>query len=545
MPQTREHLAILDLLHVHQAVVALAKVDLVQDRSWIDLVREEIEQLLQDGGLAGAPIVPVSAVSGEGLPALKAALAELLSGVAPRRDLGRPRLPVDRAFSMAGFGTVVTGTLIDGPLAVGQEVELLPAGLRARLRGLQTHKTAVPSAVPGSRVAANLVGLEVRQVVRGDVVVLPGSEQPTTRLDVHFRLLPEAPQRIQHNRAAKLFLGSAQRMARIRLLGAQELKPGEQGWLQLELEEPIVARRGDYYILRRASPGATLGGGIVADAHPSGRHRRFERATLEHLDSLLSGEPAEILEATLAAQGVVEFQEAIRASGLDGPAAQRGWTELKEHQAAISLGAEQAGSTPQGWVMARRNWDRQVEAVRRILSDYHRSNPTRSGMPREELKSQLEAPPRAQTALLERLIQARQIAAQGARLRLPEFQIQLTDEQQANVDSLLGRFRSNPYLTPSWKECVAAVGEELLFYLVESEIVVRLSEDVLLEREALNEVSTRLRQELQDRGEITVAEVRDLLSTSRKYALALMEYLDRAGTTYRDGDTRRLKQPMG
>jgi len=257
MPQTREHLAILDLLQVHRSVVALAKIDLVHEPHWLDLVREEIEQLLEHSGLSGSPIVPVSSTTGEGLEQLKHSLEQVLSAAAPRPDLGRPRLPVDRAFSIAGFGTVVTGTLVDGALEVGQEVQVLPGGQRARVRGLQTHKSPVQSAVVGSRVAANLTGIEVRQIRRGDVLVQPDSEQATTRLDVRFRLLADAPQRIRHNQAAKLFLGAAQRGARVRLLGAQELSPGDQGWLQLELEEPVVARRGDHYILRRASPSAT------------------------------------------------------------------------------------------------------------------------------------------------------------------------------------------------------------------------------------------------------------------------------------------------
>jgi len=541
MPQTREHLAILDLLQVHRSVVALAKIDLVQDPDWLDLVREEIEQLLEQTGLAGSPIVPVSSATGEGLEQLKHSLEQLLSAAAPRPDLGRPRLPVDRAFSMTGFGTVVTGTLVDGSLEVGQEVEVLPGGQRARVRGLQTHKTPVQSAIAGSRVAANLTGIEVRQIHRGDVLVQPGSEQATTRLDVRFRLLADAPQRVRHNQAAKLFLGAAQRGARVRLLGAQELNPGEQGWLQLELEDPIVARRGDHYILRRASPSATLGGGVVADAHPSQRHRRFDRAVIHHLESLLSGSPSDVLEETLAGLGAVELAEAIRASGLDPATAERALGELRERDALLFLGGDGAAPRPDQRLMARRAWDEMVERVRRLLSAYHQSNPARSGMPREELKSRLEVDTRVQGAVLERLVLAGVVTEEAGRVRLPDFQVQLTSEQQLAATTLLNRFRASPYLTPSWKECLQAAGEEVLAYLLESGRLIRLSEEVLLQPEDLAEMVVRLRHELESRGEITVAEVRDLFTTSRKYALALMEHLDRAGTTYRQGDVRRLK----
>jgi selenocysteine-specific elongation factor len=541
MPQTREHLAILDLLQVHRSVVALAKIDLVHEPHWLDLVREDIGQLLEHSGLSGSPIVPVSSATGEGLEQLKHSLEQVLSTAAPRADLGRPRLPVDRAFSMAGFGTVVTGTLVDGALEVGQEVEVLPGGQRARVRGLQTHKSPVQSAVVGSRVAANLTGIEVRQVRRGDVLVQPDSEQATTRLDVRFRMLADAPQRIRHNQAAKLFLGAAQRGARVRLLGAQELSPGDQGWLQLELEEPVVARRGDHYILRRASPGATLGGGVVADAHPSQRHRRFDRAVLHHLESLLSGSPADVLEETLAGLGVVELGEAVRASGLDPETAERALGELRERDALLFLAGEGAVPRPDQRLMARRAWDPMVERIRRLLSAYHQSHPARSGMPREELKSRLEVPARIQGAMLERLSLAGVLIEQAGRVRLPDFQVQLTSEQQLAATTLLNRFRASPYLTPSWKECLQAAGEEVVAYLLESGRLIRLSEEVLLEPGALAEMSGKLRLELEGRGEITVAEVRDLFATSRKYALALMEHLDRTGTTYRQGDVRRLK----
>jgi selenocysteine-specific elongation factor len=545
MPQTREHLAILDLLQVHRAVVALAKLDLVRDAGWLQLVQEEARQLLEGSGLAGSPIVPLSAVSGEGLAELKASLVQVLASAPRRRDLGRPRLPVDRAFSMSGFGTVVTGTLVDGSLEVGQEVEILPSGLRARVRGLQTHKTAVQAAVPGSRVAANLAGVEVRQIRRGDVLVPPAGEQATRRLDVSFRLLSDAPQRIQHDRTAKLFLGAAQRMARARLLGVQELQPGEQGWLQLELDEPVIARRGDRFILRRASPGATLGGGVVADPHPGRRHRRFDPETLTHLQRLLSGKPAEVLQETLAGMGVAELGTALQASGLDPRSAELALKELLRDQELIVIGAEGAAPAPEQPVMARRTWDRMVEQVRHSLEAYHRANPVRAGMPQEQLKRALGVPAHAQARVLERLVKAGQVAERDGLMRLPDFQVRLTAEQRQAADALLDRFRGAPYATPSWKESLEAVGEDLLNYLLESGALVRLSEDVLLGSSALEGMVRRVRSELESRGQITVAEVRDLFSTSRKYALALMEHLDRAGMTQRQGDVRRLRQPKG
>jgi selenocysteine-specific elongation factor len=280
---------------------------------------------------------------------------------------------------------------------------------------------------------------------------------------------------------------------------------------------------------------------VVADAQPSHRHRRFDRAVLHHLGSLLSGSPSDVLEETLAGLGAVELGEAIRVSGLDPETAEQALGELRERDALLFLAGEGTAPGPDQRLMARRAWDQMVERIRRLLSAYHQLNPARSGMPREELKSRLEVPTKVQVAVLERLVLAGVVTEEGGRVRLEDFQAHLTAEQQLAATALLNRFRVSPYLTPSWKECLHAAGEEVVAYLLESGRLIRLSEEVLLEPEVLAEMVGRLRHELEGKGEITIAEVRDLFATSRKYALALMEHLDRAGTTYRQGDVRRLK----
>ncbi|MBE0697429.1 MAG: selenocysteine-specific translation elongation factor, partial [Anaerolineaceae bacterium] len=294
MPQTREHLAILDLLQVESGIVVLTKADMIEDAEWFELVEADVRQVLQGTVLANAPIIRVSAKTGAGLDALSAALETCLAGRPARSDLGRPRLPIDRVFTIAGFGTVVTGTLIDGRLKLGEEVEILPSGLRGRIRGLQSHKRKEQAAVPGSRTAVNVTGLEVEQINRGDILAYPGKYHSTRLLDVHFRLLSDASGPLKHSSEVKFYLGTAEILARVRLLGTEELKPGEEGWLQLELREPTLAVRGDRYILRRPSPGETLGGGVVVDPQPKGRYRRFAEGMLERLEALLAGSPADI-----------------------------------------------------------------------------------------------------------------------------------------------------------------------------------------------------------------------------------------------------------
>jgi len=545
MPQTREHLAILDLLEVPRAVVALTKVDLVEDDAWLDLVREEVRQLLQPTGLAGAPIIPVSAVTRRGLDELVSALAKLLSEVPSRPDHGRPRLPIDRAFTMPGFGTIVTGTLADGALEVGQEVEIVPGLRRGRIRGLQTHRTKVERAVPGSRTAANLVGLEVRELSRGDVVALPRTYPPAGVLDVRFRLLADATAPLRHDQRVKLFLGTAQRLARVRLLGADQLAPGEEGWLQLVLGRPVAAARGDHFILRRPSPGATLGGGRVADSNPKRFHRRRDAALIERLEGQLRGTPAQVLAQALVALGPATLREAVERTGLDLETARQALDELRPGGRVLVLGSDSAAGADDALLVEESVWGSLIERTRSVLGAYHQANPVRKGMPREEFKSRLRLESRVFTSAMSTFLGQNVVVERAGRVSLPEHRPTLNERQGKQVEALLAQFRAGPYNTPSVKECQEAVGEEILGYLLDGEQLVRLSPEVLLEGTVYQETVARVRQELKDRGTITVAQVRDLFGTSRKYALALMEHLDAIGTTVREGDARRLSKGQG
>src|SRR5688572_20491584 len=286
MPQTREHLAILDLLQIPAGLIVLTKTDLAPDSAWLDLVETDIRLAVADTVMNDAPIVRVSAKTKTGLDSLISSLQSILQQKPARLDLNRPRLPVDRVFTMSGFGTVVTGTLSDGHLSVGDEVEILPGGLRGRIRGLQTHKKKEESALPGSRTAVNISGITIEQVHRGDVITHPDQYQPTRRIDARLRLLKDASSSIKHGDEVKFFVGASETVATLRLLGTEELNSGEEGWIQLELRAPVVAVRGDRYILRRPSPGETLGGGMIVDPRPKGRHKRFDEKILKSLESL-------------------------------------------------------------------------------------------------------------------------------------------------------------------------------------------------------------------------------------------------------------------
>ncbi|HEX2171721.1 MAG TPA: selenocysteine-specific translation elongation factor [Dehalococcoidia bacterium] len=287
MPQTSEHLAILDLLQVRSGVVAITKSDLV-DADWLGLVTADVEEAIAGTTLAQAPIVPVSAITGAGLPELKQAIDALLETTPQRQDLGRPRLPIDRVFTIAGFGTVVTGTLTDGILTVGQEVEILPDGRRTRIRGLQTHKHKVERVEPGSRVAANLVGVSTEELHRGNVLTRPGWLRPSQAADVHLRVINWLDRSVGHNLNVTFHSGANEVPAKLRLLDQDEVLPGDSGWAQVRFAEPIPLVKGDYFIIR--SPEQTLAGGQIVEPHAK-RHRRFHSGTIDRLVTLEAGTP--------------------------------------------------------------------------------------------------------------------------------------------------------------------------------------------------------------------------------------------------------------
>lgn len=555
MPQTREHLAILDILQIQGGVVALTKIDMLGDddasrAEWLDLVEEDLRKALAGTILSEAPIIQVSARTREGIPTLIQALSASLAGRPPRSDTGRPRLPIDRIFTIAGFGTVVTGTLSDGHLKIGDEVQILPGDLRGRIRGLQTHKRKEEIAVPGSRTAVNISGINVEQIQRGDVVAHPGDYQTTRRLDVRFRLLKDASQHLEHNTEVKLYIGAAEVVSRLRLLGSEILQPGEEGWLQLELAAPVVAMRGDHYILRRPSPGETLGGGIVVDPNPKGRHKRFNADVLERLESLTQGTPDEVLLQSLAAFGIAPVQAVLARAELDDDTARQALRDLLQAGQVVDLEdrLNQGASVPVDAIITSQGyWERLTAQAVAEVEAYHHAYPLRKGMPREELKNRMKftekdnLTTRTFSAILRRLRSQDFLEEAGPLVLHPGYRIQFSPDQQRQVDGLLARFAASPYAPPSIKESQAEVGEEVYSALVDLEKLVPLSPEVVFRKEDYQRMVNEVRRLLELQETITAAQVRDHFNTSRRYILALLEHLDATGMTIRVGDFRRLK----
>jgi selenocysteine-specific elongation factor len=523
MPQTREHLAILDLMEIQKVVAVITKMDMV-DKEILTLVVMELEEALKPTRFAGAPIVAVSATTGEGLKELQATIDRVLGTAQARKDISRPRLPIDRAFTISGSGTVVTGTLIDGSLTVGHEVEIAPQGLKTRLRSLQTHKAQIDTALPGSRVAANLVGISASQIRRGDVLTTPGWLEPTTLLDARLRLLSHA---LRHGTNVSFHAGSDEVAARVRVLDREALPPGETSFVQFILNEPIAVVNGDHFIIR--SPMDTLGGGTIIESHTK-RHRRFRPEVMQSLKIRGEGTAGEVILAKLAGQQPQELAALLAQSNLPPDDAGKLVESLIQQKSLVRLG--------EGWnglLFTASGWENLTGNIVVAVRDYHRKFPLRPGMPRAELNSRLKLGVHA-SAVLQKLISDGVLAEEAALVRLSSHEIKLAPAQQTQVDAYLRQLDQNPYApAPD-----IALEPDLLNLLVQRGQVVKTGAGVIFAAVAYSDMVDRITAHIKKNGRINVAAVRDMFQTSRKYALALMEYLDEKKITRRVGDDRVL-----
>jgi selenocysteine-specific elongation factor len=532
MPQTREHLAIIDLLGIEHGLVVLTKADLVDD-AWLSLVREDVGGLMAGTSLQHAPIVAVSSSTGAGLAELRAALDAELAKTAARPDVGRPRLPVDRSFAMSGFGTVVTGTLVGGALRQGAELALLPAGRRVRIRGLQQHNQPVEEARPGSRTAVNLSGLDHSQVRRGDVLALPGTLPASRRLDARLIVLPGVPP-LRHHQQLQMYHETSEVMIELSLLEGDELRGGEAGWVQLFATQPVVAVDGDRFILRVPSPAATVAGGVIVDSAPR-RHRRRDPAVLADLAARERADPATaaVLELGKHTWGLVGAELAGRL-GLSPTQMETVLAPLSERGAVRRLASR--------W-LTREQWERSVARVMSGLTGYHEAQPLRRGMPKEELRSRTGIPAELFTELLGALAAEQTVVDLGGEVAAAAHHPALTSEQESAIGAFLAELEAQPFNPPALSDLVRRyrLTPALLQYLVVDGRVVRVNDDTAFARSAYDDAVRRLREHLAEHRTLTVAAARDLLGSSRRYVLPLLEWLDAQKITRRVGDDRILR----
>ena len=541
MPQTREHFDICRLLAVRKGLVVLTKKDLV-DEELLQLVRSETEELVAGSFLDGAPIIAVSSRTGEGIEVLREALREIGLEVASRSADFVTRLPIDRAFTMRGFGAVVTGTLIAGEIAEGDELELLPAATRVRVRGVQVHGSPVPQASAGQRTAINLGGVEVAAIERGMVLAPSERLRPTQAIDASVQLLEHAPRPLRSRQRVRVHLGAAEVLARVRVLAdGGEIKPGQSGVVQLRTEAPIVGALGDRFILRSYSPQVTIGGGLILDAFPPRHRSRDVAAVRARLDVLLKGDRAQQLAVFVAGAD----RHGLRRGDL---AARTGWRDEVIDTAAKRALADGAIVDAEGVWLSRERFNELKRLVLNEVAAHHQHEPLLRGLAKEILRERLfaHAPIELFRGVLANLEKEGGLVAEKEIVRLPEHTRELSNEDSGLRDRLEKVYRDAGLAAPSLTEALeragaaAQQGRKILQLLIDSGLLVKVHGEMFFHRAALDELIKRVREhgaKQTDRA-IDVAAFKELAGISRKYAIPLLEYLDRQRVTRREGDRR-------
>lgn len=543
MPQTREHLGILSLLGVRRGVVALNKVDLVEP-DWTDLVAEDLRDLFEGTFLDGAPIVPVSAVTGEGIQTLRTLLEEEIEKVEARPDGGVFRLPVDRVFTIRGFGTVVTGTVLSGQVRVKDVVMLQPADRAVRVRGVQVHGRDVDAAYVGHRAAINLADAEVDQVTRGDLLAQQGYFSSTYMLDARLWLLKDAPASLKNRARVHLHLGPREVLARVILLEADELRPGESQLVQFRLEVRGVAARGDRYVIRRYSPVQTLGGGVVLDVQPV-KHRRFREETLERLRGFEVEDPTRVLSLRLKAAGfrALSARDLSAALGLS-------LSETNDRLKGLLADGEAFGFRHAGEAnyVHTDSWQSLLQLIKDALSTYHRANPLKAGVSHSELRLQVVGKPPAGLFeyAIDCLLSQKVLMPAGPLLRMADHRIQFSGEQDRIREKILVHLQAGRAAPPDLNEIGTHLAEKsaevqaVAAAMQSMGEIVRLDENLMFPPRTLEEIEQGLVGYLQRNREMSVSAFRDLVGTTRKYAVPLLNYFDNKGVTMRKGDVRVL-----
>ena len=543
MPQTVEHLDILTLLGIKDGLIVITKADTV-DPEWLELMQEEIREKTRGSFLEGKPIVAVSAYTGQGIPELKEMLRKLVQE-AEEKSLRIPfRLPVDRVFSVEGFGTVVTGTLIEGAINEGDPAELVPSGVQTRIRNLQVHGKNVLTAYAGQRVAINLAGLKKEDIQRGNCVAKPGSVRVSRMLDVRLQNLKDSRRIIQNDSQVHLFHGSAVLLAKVVLFGRDELKPGESCYAQLRLTEPIATKNGDRFVIRFFSPLETIGGGVILDDQPR-RHKRSDPEILRILELKESGSRDDV-----TIQLLTEFGTRLPTAAQLVARLQREEADIQGELEDLCSWGRALEALP-GRYVAAAVIDRVWQDCREILTAYHRQNPLHAGIQSAELRQKLcKGMDRASAdALIAILHQEGKLRKLGDRYALSDFTVTLTKRQRGIREKLLKIYTTSGIETPITEHVMEgfptgerAEARQVLESLITSGDLILLTPQICLYREDYNRILATAKAHFETNDSLTLAQLRDLLNTSRKYAQALVEYFDKIHITKKDGDVHYLDQ---
>lgn len=541
MPQTREHFEICRLMGIRRGLVAINKADLA-DSDMLELVRLDVAELIRGSFLEDAPVIPVSALTGQGVIELRQAILDLARQVPAKPDRGVFRMPIDRNFVMRGFGTVVAGTVLSGAARVGDRLELLPEVREVRLRGIQKHGRPAESAGLGERAALNLQGIEREAAMRGSVLATPGYYTPTDMFNGWVYYLKDAGRPLRNLTRLKLHIGTAEVMARVLLIDAKELEPGREALVQCRVEEPVVCDWNDHFVLRAFAPQQTVGGGVVLEANPD-KERRFDATAIARLKALRTGEAGSVLEqylvkARFEARSLAQATKDLALADADAGKmldvlAKTAKVRRLQFESKEYLVHEQA------WVDAR-------ATVLAVLEKFHKESPFRMGIRRSELRAKAGLSLPVFETLLSGLVAAGQLAIQEDRVRLASHSLKLGPAEQKQFDRVEALYLETGFATPPLPEALAGVekklAERVRAALLESGRLVDVGESVVLHRDVVRQAEEMIRGLFSSKSELTASEIRQELGTSRKYLIPLLNYFDSRGLTQRKGEVRILRQ---
>ena len=544
MPQTREHLDICQIIKIKRGVIAITKTDLV-DEEWLQLVKDEIKGFTKNSFLENAPVIPLSSTTGQGIPDLLSTLDNLAKEVEERISEGIFRLPIDRVFTMKGFGTVVTGTLISGTISIGDNVEILPEKLEAKIRGIQVHNQQVEKATAGLRTAINLQGVDKDFLERGSMLVSPKTLQPTSRIDVRIEHLQNSPKALKNRSRVRFHSGTSEVLAQLILLDKEELPPGGSSLAQLKLEESVIVLPRDRFVIRCYSPVFTIGGGEILDAHPH-KHKRLISETVSQLNAIQGGSDKEkislfVLDSSLAG---LDLPQLISRMGKEPSQLSLLLNELIKEKKLVLIDKETQK------VIAIQKYEELKSTLLSQIKNYHKKFPLKKGMIKEELKSKLPhlVDSRLFNHLLNNLLNTSRIKLEKDKLWLHEHKPLLKDSQKEQKDKIANIYLKGNLTPPSFKELIEKLSSDeketrsIIDLLTADGTAVKVKENLWFHREALETLKKNLIEYLKKNGEITTTQFKDLTKASRKYTIPLMEYFDQLKITIRVGDKRILRE---
>ena len=539
MPQTEEHVQILDLLGIRHGVVALTKVDLIDDPGWLELVERDIGERLAKTSLRNAPIIRVSSIDGSGIQQLKEAIDQLALKIVPRKDIDKPRLPIDRVFVMKGSGLVVTGTLLNGRLSSGADVIISPSGLAARIRSIESYKQQVDRAQPGSRVALNLVSIKRDDLKRGDIVLAYRAR--TSRIvDAEVRMIPQLEIPLKTNSELVVFLETRELLGRITLLGTKVLRSEETALAQIRFEQDVATYVGEHFIMRRQSPAGTIGGGIILDPLAAKHKLKDRDKVIAFLGRRRGLELEELILSELEKNRYVKGNGLLVESFYSSAEIAERVELLKSQKRLIGAGS---------YIVDLGYWRQQTEEFLDILRREHSASPLRKGLSQAVLQSYLDLPKEAFSQLVAALVCAGKIVREEDTIALSSHKPKLSPEQEAMVSEIIELFDKSHSSPPTMKEIASRIpsSEEMVRFMCQKNMLVELPEGVLLERKHYQSVKSEIIRFLKEKGQISIQDVHSLFGFSRKYTIPLLGHLDREGITRREGDVRVLgkKQTHG